>query len=94
VGQRDLGLRPHIAGFVYPLGATLCMHGTALFEGVTVIFLAQVFGVHMGLASRLAKTDPLVLVKNGPGYETQFIERDWGDLPRTACVRVAECPAA
>ena len=28
-----------------PLGATMCMNGTAIFEGITVIFLAQIFGV-------------------------------------------------
>ena len=49
VGERNLGLPASIAGFVYPLGATLNMHGTALFEGLTVIFLAQVFGVDLGL---------------------------------------------
>jgi DAACS family dicarboxylate/amino acid:cation (Na+ or H+) symporter len=48
-GERNLGLPSSIAGFIYPLGATLNMHGTALFEGVTVLFLAQVFGVDLGL---------------------------------------------
>jgi DAACS family dicarboxylate/amino acid:cation (Na+ or H+) symporter len=28
----------------------MCMNGTALFEGMTVIFLCQVFGIHLGLA--------------------------------------------
>ncbi len=35
------------------LGATMNMNGTALFEGATVLFLAQVFGVHLGLVQRL-----------------------------------------
>ena len=38
-----------VAGFVLPLGATMNMNGTALFEGMTVLFLAQVFGVDLGL---------------------------------------------
>jgi DAACS family dicarboxylate/amino acid:cation (Na+ or H+) symporter len=42
--ERNLGVPPAIGGFVLPLGATMNMNGTALFEGVTVIFLAQVFG--------------------------------------------------
>ncbi len=49
VGERNLGLPSEVAGFVYPLGATLCMHGTALFEGVTVLFLAQVFGIELSV---------------------------------------------
>jgi DAACS family dicarboxylate/amino acid:cation (Na+ or H+) symporter len=38
------GVPREIAGFVLPLGATMNMNGTALFEGMTVLFLAQVFG--------------------------------------------------
>ncbi|MES2123354.1 MAG: dicarboxylate/amino acid:cation symporter [Gemmatimonadota bacterium] len=50
--ERELGVQPKIAGFVLPLGATMNMNGTALFEGVTVLFLAQVFGVHLGLGAQ------------------------------------------
>jgi DAACS family dicarboxylate/amino acid:cation (Na+ or H+) symporter len=45
VAEQNLGITPKIAGFVLPIGTTMCMNGTALYEGVTVIFLAQVFGV-------------------------------------------------
>jgi DAACS family dicarboxylate/amino acid:cation (Na+ or H+) symporter len=41
----NLGIPPKIAGFVLPIGSTMCMNGTALFEGITVIFLCQVFGI-------------------------------------------------
>ena len=51
--ERELGVQPKIAGFVLPLGATMNMNGTALFEGVTVLFLAQVFGVHLGLGEQV-----------------------------------------
>ncbi len=47
--QENLGLPPKIAGFVLPLGSTMCMNGTAIFEGITVIFLCQVFGVDLSL---------------------------------------------
>ncbi len=53
VAQEELGIPPTIAGFVVPLGATMNMNGTALFEGVTVLFLAQVFGVALTLAQQL-----------------------------------------
>lgn len=46
------GVPKEIAGFVLPLGATMNMNGTALFEGVTVLFLAQVFGVQLDLATQ------------------------------------------
>ena len=45
VAERELKIPPKIAGFVLPLGATMNMNGTALYEGVTVLFLAQVFGI-------------------------------------------------
>ncbi|MEQ8329259.1 MAG: dicarboxylate/amino acid:cation symporter [Longimicrobiales bacterium] len=50
--ERRLGVQPKIAGFVLPLGATMNMNGTALFEGVTVLFLAQVFGVDLTLGAQ------------------------------------------
>jgi DAACS family dicarboxylate/amino acid:cation (Na+ or H+) symporter len=53
VAERDLKIPPHIAGFVLPLGATMNMNGTALYEGVTVLFLAQVFGVALTLDQQL-----------------------------------------
>ncbi|MEZ4412820.1 MAG: dicarboxylate/amino acid:cation symporter [Gemmatimonadales bacterium] len=51
--ESELGVQSKIAGFVLPLGATMNMNGTALFEGVTVLFLAQVFGVHLSLGSQV-----------------------------------------
>jgi DAACS family dicarboxylate/amino acid:cation (Na+ or H+) symporter len=51
--EEQLGVHPSIAGFVLPLGATMNMNGTALFEGVTVVFLAQVFGVELTLRDQL-----------------------------------------
>lgn len=46
---RNFGVPREVAGFVLPLGATMNMNGTALFEGMTVLFLAQVFGVDLHL---------------------------------------------
>jgi DAACS family dicarboxylate/amino acid:cation (Na+ or H+) symporter len=50
--EQNLGIPPKIAGFVLPLGATMNMNGTSLFEGVTVIFLAQAFGVDLSLGQQ------------------------------------------
>jgi DAACS family dicarboxylate/amino acid:cation (Na+ or H+) symporter len=49
----EFGVPREIAGFVMPLGATMNMNGTALFEGVSVLFLAQVAGVELGLQQQL-----------------------------------------
>ncbi|MBK8944928.1 MAG: dicarboxylate/amino acid:cation symporter [Ignavibacteriae bacterium] len=53
VSQKNLGIPSQITGFVLPLGATMNMNGTALFEGVTVLFLAQVFGVELSFGVQL-----------------------------------------
>jgi DAACS family dicarboxylate/amino acid:cation (Na+ or H+) symporter len=41
----ELQIRPTTAGFVLPLGTTMNMAGTALYEGCVVLFVAQVFGI-------------------------------------------------
>ncbi len=51
--EKELEVQPKIAGFVLPLGATMNMNGTALFEGVTVLFLAQVFGVDLNFGQQM-----------------------------------------
>jgi DAACS family dicarboxylate/amino acid:cation (Na+ or H+) symporter len=53
VTEEDLHVPPQIAGFVIPLGATMNMNGTALFEGITVLFIAQVFGMGLSLGQQL-----------------------------------------
>jgi DAACS family dicarboxylate/amino acid:cation (Na+ or H+) symporter len=57
--RTEFGVSPEVSGFVLPLGATMNMNGTALFEGVTVLFLAQAFGVELSL---VAQATVLVLV--------------------------------
>ncbi len=63
--EEELGVPSQIAGFVLPLGATMNMNGTALFEGVTCVFLAQVFGVHLGIAEQLVVIALSVLMAVG-----------------------------
>jgi len=53
VTEEDLHVPPQIAGFVIPLGATMNMNGTALFEGITVLFIAQVFGMGLSLGQQV-----------------------------------------
>ena len=43
--QKKFGVAPEIGSVVLPLGATVNMDGTALFEGIAAVFLAQMFGI-------------------------------------------------
>jgi DAACS family dicarboxylate/amino acid:cation (Na+ or H+) symporter len=52
VSREKLGVSAGTAGFVLPLGATLNMSGTALYEGCVVLFIAQVYGVPLSLSSQ------------------------------------------
>jgi DAACS family dicarboxylate/amino acid:cation (Na+ or H+) symporter len=47
VAENRLGVPRKLAGFVLPIGSTMCMNGTAIFEGITVIFLAEIFNVDL-----------------------------------------------
>ena len=65
VCEDSLGLPREVCGFVVPLGATMCMNGTALFEGVTVLFIAQVFGIHLSLSSQIVVMVTAILMSMG-----------------------------
>jgi len=49
IAEDKLKVRPSVSQFVIPLGATINMNGTALYQGVAALFLAQVFGIEIGL---------------------------------------------
>ncbi|WP_211369425.1 dicarboxylate/amino acid:cation symporter [Pseudoxanthomonas kalamensis] len=53
VAEERLGVPRQVARFVCTLGATANMNGTALFEGITVLFLAQFYGVELALGQQL-----------------------------------------
>ncbi|RAI43298.1 dicarboxylate/amino acid:cation symporter [Rhodoplanes roseus] len=52
-GEKVLKLPPRIVRFVLTIGASANQNGSALFEGVTVIFLAQVFGVDLTIGQQV-----------------------------------------
>jgi len=52
VSRETLGISASTAGFVLPLGATMNMSGTALYEGCVVLFVAQVYGIPLSLGSQ------------------------------------------
>jgi Na+/H+-dicarboxylate symporter len=51
--QENLGVSKSITSFVLPLGATINMDGTALYQGVAAVFIAQVFGMDLNLVQQL-----------------------------------------
>ena len=50
--QENAGVSKRVASFTLPLGSTVNMDGTALYECVAVIFVAQVMGIHLGLGAQ------------------------------------------
>jgi Na+/H+-dicarboxylate symporter len=53
VAQEKLGISRQTASFVLPLGATVNMDGTALYQAVAVMFIAQIYGIPLGPAEQL-----------------------------------------
>lgn len=51
--EEKLGVSNETASFVLPLGATVNMDGTSLYQAVAAVFLAQVYGMHLDLAQQL-----------------------------------------
>jgi dicarboxylate/amino acid:cation (Na+ or H+) symporter, DAACS family len=65
VAERDLQLPPHVSRFVLTVGSTANQNGTALFEGVTVLFLAQFYGVALTMAQQV--TVVVICILGGVG---------------------------
>ena len=51
--EKQAGVSRKVSGFVVPLGATINMDGTALYEAVAALFIAQVYGVELGVAEQI-----------------------------------------
>ena len=63
--EENLGVSKSIASFVLPLGATINMDGTALYQGVAAVFIAQVFGIELNLIQQLTVVFMAVLASIG-----------------------------
>jgi DAACS family dicarboxylate/amino acid:cation (Na+ or H+) symporter len=53
VTEANLGVRREVSSFVLTVGSTANQNGTALYEGLTVLFLAQVFGVDLTVSQQM-----------------------------------------
>jgi Na+/H+-dicarboxylate symporter len=63
--EENLGVPKQISGFVLPLGATINMDGTALYQGVATVFIAQVYGMDLDLAQQITIVFTAVLASIG-----------------------------
>lgn len=63
--QENLGVSNKISSFVLPLGATVNMDGTAIYQGVAVIFIAQFYGLELSLMQLLTVVLMTVLASIG-----------------------------
>ena len=52
--EEELGVSKKVSSFVLPLGATINMDGTSLYQAVAAVFIAQSFNVDLGLSDQLA----------------------------------------
>lgn len=51
--EENLGVSKNIASFIIPLGTTINMNGTAIFQGISAVFISQVYGVELSWYSLL-----------------------------------------
>jgi DAACS family dicarboxylate/amino acid:cation (Na+ or H+) symporter len=83
VAERQLGVPREIGSFVLTLGSTANQNGTALYEGVTVLFLAQFFGVQLSLGAQVS----VVLMSILAGVGTAGVPG--GSLPMVGALLVS-----
>ena len=63
--EDNLGVSEEVSSFVLPLGATINMDGTALYQGIAAVFIAQVVGIDLGFSAQLTIVLTAVLASIG-----------------------------
>ena len=51
--EKKLGVSEEVSSFVLPLGATINMNGTSLYQGVAAVFIAQALGLNLSIGSQI-----------------------------------------
>ncbi|MFW5947389.1 MAG: dicarboxylate/amino acid:cation symporter, partial [Gemmatimonadota bacterium] len=51
--EEDVGSSPEVSSFVLPLGATINMDGTAMYQAIATMFVAQIYGIGLGVGEQL-----------------------------------------
>lgn len=63
--EASFGVSKKVSSFTLPLGATINMDGTAIMQGISVMFIAQIYGIHLGLNDYLMVILSAVLASIG-----------------------------
>jgi len=63
--EEKLGVSEEVSSFVLPLGATINMDGTALYQAVAAVFIAQALGMQLGIGAQLTIVLTAVLASIG-----------------------------
>ena len=63
--EKRLGVNDEVSSFVLPLGATINMDGTALYQGVAAVFIAQLYSMNLSLMDQLAIVGTATLASIG-----------------------------
>ncbi len=63
--EKELGVSKEVASFVLPLGATINMDGTSLYQAVAAVFIAQTMGIELGVSGQLTIILTAVLASIG-----------------------------
>lgn len=63
--EKRLGVSDEVSAFVLPLGATINMDGTALYQGVAAVFIAQIYSMNLSLGDQLAIVGTATLASIG-----------------------------
>ncbi|MCY4544903.1 MAG: cation:dicarboxylase symporter family transporter, partial [Gemmatimonadetes bacterium] len=65
MSERNLGVSKEVSSFVLPLGATINMDGTALYQAVAAVFIAQALGLGLDMTAQLQIVLTAVLASIG-----------------------------
>ena len=65
VAEKNLGISEEVSSFVLPLGATINMDGTGLYQAVAAVFIAQVLGLGLGVGAQITIVLTAVLASIG-----------------------------
>ncbi len=92
--KTKLKVSEHVRSFVLPIGATVNMDGTCLYQGVTAIFIAQVFGIDLSLSTQIGiiLTATLASIGTAPvpgaGFVTLVIVLSQAGIPEAGLALV------
>ncbi len=63
--QENLGVSKNITSFVLPLGSTINMNGTAIFQSMSAIFIAHAYGIHLDVQHIIVLVAAVILASVG-----------------------------